>query len=115
MHRVWTDSEIRRFLWDNEVISRAQAEATLRASLDSFAPERFGVWAIKIKGSHKIVGFCGLRRTEDADEIEILYGILPDSTRRGLASEAGAAVLSHGLREIGLESIIARADEPNRA
>ncbi len=64
MHRIWTDSEIRRFLWDDEVISPAQAEATLRAILDSFAAERFGVWAIKIKGSHEIVGFCRLPRTE---------------------------------------------------
>jgi len=115
MHRIRIDPEIRRFLWDNDVISRAQAEAALRASLDSFKSERLGIWAISVKGSLEIIGFCGMRRTEDSGEVELLYGVRPEMAGRGIASEAAAAVLRYGLQQIGLGSIVARADEANLA
>ncbi len=115
MHRIWTDPEIRRFLWDDQIITREQAEAVLRASLDSFAVERFGIWAVSIKPSREIVGFCGMRRTEDSGEVELLYSVLPGLMGQGIASEAAASILRYGLEEIGLESITARTDAPNIA
>jgi [ribosomal protein S5]-alanine N-acetyltransferase len=115
MHRVWADSEVRRFLWDNEIISRAKAKSVLQASIDSFSAERFGIWVISIKPSGEIAGFCGMRRTYDSGEVEVLYGVLPTFMRRGITSEATAALLRYGIQGIGLESIIARMDAPNLA
>src|SRR3989442_1894240 len=44
--RFWTDSEVRRYLWDGRTVSREQAEAVLQSSLVSFQTHGFGHWAV---------------------------------------------------------------------
>jgi RimJ/RimL family protein N-acetyltransferase len=113
LHALWTDPEVRRFLWDGEVIPRQRAAAAVADSAASFAREGFGQWVVRRAGTPEPVGFCGLRRVDD--EVELLYGLWPAHQGLGLASEASRAVLRHGFGALGLARIVARTDPPNRA
>ena len=113
LHALWTDADVRRFLWDDEIIAREQAAEVVEASEVSFREHGFGMWALVPVGQDEIVGFAGLRHF-GKDEVELLYGLRPDNWGRGLASEASRAVLDHGFG-LGLTKIFAGTDPPNVA
>lgn len=119
LHALWLDPPVRRYLWDDQIISREQAREVIEASLASFATDAYGFWLLQLKESHRPVGFCGLRRFSDAQiaagQVEILYGVTPDEWGKGLAVEAARAVLHFGFEQAQLERIYAGADPPNAA
>ena len=111
LHALWTEPGVRRYLWDDVIIPREKAEETLRASLASFARDGFGLWVLRLTGDQDLIGFAGLRRIAELPlEVELLYGLHPRFWKRGLATEASAAVLERGFARHGRERIWARAD-----
>ena len=107
---------MRRFLLDDKIASREQAQELVQRSLASFGAEKFGLWTVRLTHDDQtIVGFCGLQRTNDRREVELIYGVVTELAGRGLASEAAKSVLSYGLDDLGLPRIIGRTDPPNAA
>jgi len=114
LHALWTDPDVRRHLWDDDVISTARAAATVAAGVASFAERGFGLWVVVPRDGDRLVGFCGLRAVAGGD-VELVYGIAPDRWRRGLATEAVRAVLGHALKTLGLDRVAGETDPPNAA
>jgi NAD-dependent deacetylase len=113
-HALWTDPEVRRYLWDDRMIPRETAEEVTRASAHDFAARRFGLWLLfarDVPGSP--AGFCGLRSAGVGNEPELLFGLHPDYWRRGLAQEASRAVLDYAFTTLRLPRVIAATDAPN--
>lgn len=97
LHALWTEPGVRRYLWDDAIIPREKAEQMLRVSLTSFARDGFGLWVLRLLDDQELIGFAGLRRIPGlALEVELLYGLHPRFWKRGLATEAAAAVLERG-------------------
>jgi ribosomal-protein-alanine N-acetyltransferase len=116
LHALWTDPGVRRYLWDDQVISREKAEETLAGALATFARDGFGLWTLRTAGENGLIGFAGLRRIAEVPlEVELLYGLYPRFWGRGFATEASLSVLDRGFDRHGLERIWARADAPNAA
>jgi ribosomal-protein-alanine N-acetyltransferase len=119
LHRLWVDPQVRKFLWDDQIISRETAIAVIESSIESFVNRGFGFWAICFKNDPELIGFGGLRHfTEDGgvtSEVEILYGVAPEHWGRGVATEAAGAILGYGFEECELTHIYAGADPPNAA
>jgi len=114
VHRLWTDREVRRYLWDDQVISRERAADAVAASAADFAARGYGLWAVTDRESGALVGFCGVR-TAESGEPELLYGLLPAWWGRGLATECAAAVLDHLFGALGQAAVVALTDAPNLA
>lgn len=119
LHRIWIKPAVRKYLWDNEIISRDTVVEIIQASEKSFAEHAFGFWTLNGKDSQQVLGFCGLRHfLEDGasnTQVEILYGLLPRYWGHGLATEAAQQVLHYGFEQVGLKAIFAGADSPNGA
>lgn len=116
LHALWTDPDVRRYLWDGEVISRERAAEVIADSERNFARRGFGFWAMQLRSdADEIVGFCGYRVFEDSGEPELLYGILPRCWGKGLVTEAGHAVIRDGFERNGFARIIAATDTPNQS
>lgn len=115
LHRLWADPGVRKYLWDDAVITREQAEEVVTGSLESFATGGFGMWLVMPKEQQEIIGFCGLRHFGDPPEVEILYGLYPEYWGQGLATEAANAMVRCGFEEHKLDRIWAGADPPNAA
>ncbi len=114
LHALWTDPDVRRWLWDDVVIERATAAERVAASAASFARAGYGLWVAELRGSGTLVGCVGLVEIEPAVGPEILYAFHPRHWGRGLATEAARAVLERGFRAHGLARIPGRTDSPNR-
>ncbi len=115
IHRIWTDPEVRRYLWDGERIPKAKAEAVLAGSNESFESRGFGIWGVVYEESEELVGFCGFRSLDDTPEIELLYGISTPKWGMGLATEAARAAIRYGFEEVGFDRILGIANTENVA
>jgi [ribosomal protein S5]-alanine N-acetyltransferase len=69
----------------------------------------FGVWVLDDVQTGAFVGRAGLQHTDvqDVDEVELLYALRPEFWGRGLATEAGAALLGIAFSSILLPSVVA--------
>lgn len=117
LHTIWTDPDVRRYLWDDVVISREAAKSTVEKSIDSWRRHGFGHWVVeRISRRGEPIGHCGLQLGSGPLEgNELLYGLLPDFWGKGYATEAARAALRFGFRHCGMKRIVAGADPPNAA
>jgi ribosomal-protein-alanine N-acetyltransferase len=69
----------------------------------------FGVWVLDDAQTGALVGRAGLRHTDvqGVDEVELLYALRPEFWGRGLATEAGAALLGIAFSVLDVPSVVA--------
>jgi ribosomal-protein-alanine N-acetyltransferase len=115
IHRLWVDPEVRRYLWDDERISKERARSVIAASIESFESRGFGLWTVIRKEDGELIGFCGFRSLEGTPEIELIYGVSPPYWGVGLATEAARASIRYGFEEAGFDRIVGIADTENEA
>jgi ribosomal-protein-alanine N-acetyltransferase len=112
--QVWTDPEVRRYLWDDQVIARDTAAATMHESIACTREHGFGHWAVTWRDDDAPIGFCGLRwRQEAPADVELVYGLDPALWGRGLITEAAHAWLRYGFESLERSHIWALTDAPN--
>jgi ribosomal-protein-alanine N-acetyltransferase len=115
-----TDPEVRRYLCDNKVLSRAEVQEMLAMSSAQW-PAGMGFWILRDRGE-KLLGCVGLHPVtagivahapDLAGEVEPTIALAPDHWGQGYAAEALAAVIAHAFATLGLEHLVAVVDEPN--
>jgi len=116
LHALWTDPDVRRYLWDDRIIPRATVEEIVAQSRATFEADGFGFFALEMQDqSGDLIGFCGHRRAEDAEgQVELLYGIHPTYWGEGLVAEAAREVLRFGFESCEFDRVIAATDTPNQ-
>ncbi|WP_372987820.1 GNAT family N-acetyltransferase [Marinobacter sp.] len=69
----------------------------------------YGQWAIIVKESGELIGFCGLSHAtvDGTEEVEIAYRLARHQWGKGLASEAVKAVMDYGFTTCKLPSVVA--------
>jgi ribosomal-protein-alanine N-acetyltransferase len=115
LHRLWTDPDVRRYLWDDRVIDLATVDEVIGGSVASFAGEGFGLFALRERGGAELLGVTGIYRLQPGGEPELVYSLAPACWGRGLASEASRAVIADAFGRLGFARVLARTDAPNRA
>ena len=75
----------------------------------------FGLWAVTLKPTGEVAGYCGLFRYAGCgdDEAELGYRLAIPYWGQGLAPEAAAAACAVGLNDHGLARIVALVDPDN--
>lgn len=113
LHALWTQPEVRRHLWDDQVIPPDRTTEILRRSGELFAREGFGLWSIRIEDFPELCGFGGYWYFREPPELELLLGLGPAHWNRGLATEAGVALIRHGFDALGFGEVWGSTDAPN--
>jgi RimJ/RimL family protein N-acetyltransferase len=84
---------------------------------ESIAPQDsdgMGGWLLLDRASEALVGFAALITREPGDP-ELIYGVAPAWWGRGLATEAGRAVMAYAFGVLGCARVTAATDVPNVA
>lgn len=115
IHRLWIHPKVRKYLWDDEEISRKLAASVIDKSLTYFKNNGFGLWAACFCGQDAIIGFGGFWFFNHPLQLQLLYGIAPNYWGKGLATEIARAMIRYGFGEHGFDRIVASADAPNIA
>ena len=115
LHRLWTNPDVRRYLFDDEIMERQWVAAEIEHSRACFETDGFGQWAMFLKGHDTLMGFCGYRAFHDPPELQLVYGLAPAYWGQGLAPEAARSLIRYGFETLGFDEIIASTDAPNTA
>lgn len=109
---LWTNDHVRRFLFDDRIISMDEARLFVEASLANFERRGYGLWLVFAREGGPFVGFAGLSGSE-GEAPNLIYGVHPDFCGKGYATEAAGAVLSYALECLAAPLVRADVDEPN--
>jgi RimJ/RimL family protein N-acetyltransferase len=101
------DPQVHRFIYLQGPPDPMRHRQYLRARIAAGWPPRGGIWTVEERTTPGFLGWCGLFPLEDSGLIEIGYRYVPSAWGRGVASEAGRAVLDHGFRVLGIDPIVA--------
>jgi ribosomal-protein-alanine N-acetyltransferase len=115
IHALWTNPGVRRFLFDDQIISCEQAAAEINDSIARFETHGCGLWGARLRELPELIGFCGFRFFHDPPQLQLLYGFHPDHWSKGFATEAARAMIRFAFEQAGLDFVIASADAPNLA
>jgi len=120
LHEIMSQKEVVRFL-PEDVMSLEEVKRIILWLNDCYernSPERIIKFtaAIVWKEEQKVIGWCGLGPLDfNPKEIEIFYGLSKEFWGKGIATEAGKAMLQYGFNTIKLDEIVAVCDPENIA
>ena len=106
---------MRKYLWDDKIISEERAGLEISRSKECFRAEGFGQWAVRRRKRLHVIGSCGLLKIPGGDQIELVYCIDPKLWNNGYATEAARAVVEYGFVEVGLPLLFGRCALDNIA
>ena len=115
VHELWTSPGVRRYLWDDEIIPRERTDDAIATSDDLFEQHDFGLWLLRERIDHSLVGFAGLWPFREAEQFELLYGVNERLWGRGYAVEAARAVIDYAFGTLDMPMISASTDVANAA
>lgn len=114
---VFCDAEVMRYSkgvktsqWVEDWIAHINAEL--------YPAWGFGLWAVHLKESHQVIGYCGLTRFAercDPEQVEVAFRLARAYWGHGYASEATICACDYGRQALGLTQIIALIDPRNTA
>lgn len=116
LHSLWSDEDVRRFLWDNQVIPIETVQEILEAHYEMASQFRIGFWSIARQNRRPegpIEGFVGFRPMEGGAELELLYGIRREWWGKGIATTASQAALEYLWQSTNFGRVLASTDPPN--
>ncbi|MHC4598050.1 MAG: GNAT family N-acetyltransferase [Planctomycetota bacterium] len=95
--------------------TREEADGWIAHSIRSYGENRFGLWAVILKGEDRYIGQCGisLQNIHGERVPEIGYHIHKAHQRRGYATEASRACLAFGFDRLSLPEIFIHTSVEN--
>jgi RimJ/RimL family protein N-acetyltransferase len=115
LHALWSSPDVRKYLWDDEVIARQRTASLVEESLRLFAAHGYGLWGARLHDREELVGFGGSWYFHMPPKLELLYGIAPEHWNRGLATEIAQALIRYGFEVLEFSEVWASTDAPNAA
>ena len=102
---ITRDPEVMRYIGHGQPLTREETGDNLSRIVAAFGRRGFGRWALELKETGALVGYCGLSLGNDEVGVELAYMLARGAWGRGLALEAGRASLRYGFERLGLRSI----------
>lgn len=109
-----SNTDVMRFIREPQT-RRDEAESWINLVSSRWETEKIGFCAVIEKSSNQFIGWCGLWRLKETDEIEVGYALVRDFRGKGCAVEAAEAILTYGFEELSFKEIVAVARPENRA
>lgn len=106
------DEKVLRYTGDAPFSSVEKAKSFI-AEYDSYKKHGFGRWAVVLKETREMIGWCGFKQHETG--VDLGYRFLRSHWGEGYATEAATACMQYGFEQLGFPWFFSRADERNKA
>jgi ribosomal-protein-alanine N-acetyltransferase len=110
--KMRSDKEIMRFIREPQT-ERDESLAWIEMISGKWDTEKIGFCGVIEKETKSFVGWCGLWRLKETNEIEVGYAINKDFWGKGYATEAARGCLEYGFTDLNLAKIVAVAFPEN--
>ena len=113
IYAMRSDADVMRFI--REPQNRVESANWVELVSSRWQDEQIGFCAILEKPSKKFVGWCGIWRLKETEELEIGYAVAKGLWGNGLATEAALVFLDYAFEKLEPEKIVAVARPENAA
>jgi [ribosomal protein S5]-alanine N-acetyltransferase len=98
-------------------LSITKTQEKIQSFITSYQKFGFGKWAVIVKESNQLVGYCGMavEQIDNKDEVEIGYRLEPRFWGNGLATEAALTVIQYGFDQFKFPYILGIVERENTA
>ncbi|WP_052736655.1 GNAT family N-acetyltransferase [Aquincola tertiaricarbonis] len=110
---VYGDADAMQWVGAGQPITLDQCVQWLAVTQHNYTRYGYGMFAVELKGSLEVVGFCGLVRPGGQAQPELKYAYHRVHWGQGLATEVAAGLLQHAARRLGLQHVMATAAPEN--
>jgi RimJ/RimL family protein N-acetyltransferase len=114
MCEITRDPEVMRYIGHGHPLTREETRQNLTRIVAAFRRRGFGRWALELKETGELAGYCGLSLGDAEVGVELAYMLARGAWGRGLALEAGRACLRYGFERLNLSSIAGLTFHDNR-
>lgn len=105
MSEITRDAEVMRYIGHGRPLTREETRDNLANIVAAFRRRGFGRWALELKETGALVGYCGLSRGNEEVGVEVAYMLARGVWGQGLVLEAARASLRYGFERLGVGSI----------
>ncbi|MGS0682143.1 GNAT family N-acetyltransferase [Shewanella sp. 125m-7] len=111
------DEKVNLYTGDAGVVqSLADAERIIRDIwLTEYLQFGYARWAVALKESNRVIGFCGFKNDYRINETDIGYRFAPQHWGLGYATEANQACIDYAKAHMDLDYIVGDVVEKNQA
>jgi RimJ/RimL family protein N-acetyltransferase len=106
------DADVLKYTGDQPFDSVEEARRFIE-NYDHYKRYGFGRWAVIRKEDEAILGWCGLKYTEELNEHDLGFRFFKKYWNNGYATEAGTVCLKLGFNNFGIRRIVGRAMKAN--
>lgn len=111
---ITRDPEVMRYIGYGHPLTREETNENLARIVAGFRRRGYGRWALELKDTGDLVGYCGLSLGEEEAGVELAYMLARGAWGCGLALEAGRACLRYGFERLDLKTIAGLTLHDNR-
>jgi ribosomal-protein-alanine N-acetyltransferase len=114
LHGMFIQPGVRRFVFDDEIVTLEQVTEIIQTSGDLFRTQQFGLWLARPSPASAAgdapIGFGALWHFRDPPELELLYGVADAEVGLGYGREIARAVIDYGFTTLHMPAIRASTD-----
>jgi RimJ/RimL family protein N-acetyltransferase len=115
LHTLWTSPGVRRYLWDDEIVSRERTDDVIATSDRLFEQNDFGLWVMRERIDKSLAGVTGLYPFRETHDVELVFAVEERLWGHGYAAEAAHAVIEYCFTTLQMPTIRASTDAENAA
>jgi ribosomal-protein-alanine N-acetyltransferase len=115
MHQLMNGKDVMRYFPGTQSPTLEQIERMLAGQAQHWQEHGYGWWAVELKATQMLIGWCGLQYLPETDETEVGYLLGRDYWGRGLATEAAQTSVEWGFAHLPIDTIIAITHTENTA
>lgn len=99
------------------ILSFLQTQTKIESFITSYKKFGFGKWAVILKQSNLLIGYCGIaiEQIDNVPEREIGYRLASEFWGMGLATEAAVVTIQYGFERLQLPYILGIVEPTNTA
>jgi ribosomal-protein-alanine N-acetyltransferase len=110
LHALFIQPGVRRFIFDDEILTIERTAEIIRTSEELFAHEHRGLWLAQLQNTDTAIGFGAFWYFRDPPKLELLYGVGDRHLKKGYGREIASAVIEYGFGALRMPRIRASTD-----
>ena len=112
---VAADPEVMRFVGKGDTWTPEKVDTFIARQIKNVRRYGYCLGALTYKSTGALIGLAGLQPLGTTDEVEVAWWLRPAYWGRGLATEAGSAILRFAFQQLGLDRIVGITHPENKA
>ncbi|MEM8508654.1 MAG: GNAT family N-acetyltransferase [Bacteroidota bacterium] len=109
------DSNIRKYLWDNEEVDAITVDDIMDKSIVHFEEDQYGLWRIQLRNNGPAIGYAGLWPFFEEPQPQLVCALQYPFTKKGYATEASTAIMDYAFEQLGFNHLIGATEESHFA